>query len=233
MPTSSAEEPTSQPPQTTQPRTITAKAPRLIKPGIFAFPPNRDTLGATSYFIVEKSGNTLLDCPAWNPLNQEFIQNKGGVRWLFVTHRNGMAKVPEIQASWNCEVIIQEQEAYLLPEVEVTSFPDEHTFASHFLALWTPGYTPGSSCLYYNALGGVLFSGRHLLPNIQGQLLPLRTSKTFHWPRQLRSVKKLRNRFSTQTLAYICPGANTGFLRGKSCIEDAYEYLAKLDLEAI
>ncbi|MGB5968893.1 MAG: MBL fold metallo-hydrolase [Spirulinaceae cyanobacterium] len=233
MPTSSSEEPTSQPPQISQHPTKTAKAPRLVKPGIFAFPPNRDTLGATSYFIVEKLGNILLDCPPWNSINQEFVQNKGGVRWLFVTHRNGMAKVPEIQAFFHCEVIIQEQEAYLLPEVEVTSFQDEYVFAPNFLALWTPGYTPGSSCLYYNALGGVLFSGRHLLPNTQGQLSPLHTPKTFHWPRQLRNVQKLRDRFSPQTLAYICPGANTGFLRGNSCIEDGYEHLAELDLEVI
>ena len=233
MPTSSPEEPTSQPPQIPQHSNIKGKAPHLVKPGIFAFPPNRDTLGATSYFIVEKSGNILLDCPSWNQINQEFIQKQGGVRWLFVTHRNGMAKVAEIQAACNCEVIVQEQEAYLLPEVKVTSFQDEYVFSPNFLALWTPGYTPGSSCLYYNAMGGVLFSGRHLLPNPQGQLLPLRTPKTFHWPRQLRSIKKLRDRFSQETLTSIFPGANTGFLRGNRCIEDVYNYLANLDLDSI
>ncbi|MEO1342114.1 MAG: MBL fold metallo-hydrolase, partial [Cyanobacteria bacterium J06635_13] len=50
------------------------KVPRLIMPRIFAFAPNRDTLGATSYLIVDKTGNILLDCPANNEANQQFIQ---------------------------------------------------------------------------------------------------------------------------------------------------------------
>jgi hypothetical protein len=71
-----------------------------------------------------------------------------------------------------------------------------------------------------------------LLPNQQGEPVPLRTSKTFHWLRQLRSVQSLIDRFTPATLAYICPGANTGYLRGKRAIDQAYERLARLDLAA-
>ena len=74
--------------------------------------------------------------------------------------------------------------------------------------------------------------GRHLLPNQQGDPVPLRISKTFHWPRQIDSVRQLCDRFSTETLQAICPGANTGFLRGERWIDRAYERLMLLDLEA-
>lgn len=210
------------------------KAPRLVLEGIFAFPPNRETLGATSYFIVENSANILIDCPAWNQTNQEFLHQQGGVRWLFLTHRGGISKdVDKIQSEFNCEVVIQEQEAYLLPEVPHTAFEQELTLNSNFQAIWTPGVSPGSSCLYYEQQGGVLFTGRHLLPNTEGKPVPLRTAKTFHWWRQLKSIEKLQTRFSASTLSYLCPGANTGFLRGERVIENAYFHLTALNLEAL
>lgn len=210
------------------------KSPRQILPGIFAFAPNRDTLGATSYFIVNKSGNILLDCPAWNETNQEFIEAQGGITYLTITHRGGIGKqVQEMQAALNCQVIIQEQEAYLLPEVQVTSFVDNWTLEIDLELIWTAGYSPGSSCLYAQRQGGILFTGRHLLPTSPTAIAPLRTAKTFHWWRQLDNLAKLRDRFAENTLQYLLPGANTGYLRGKGYIDHGYQQLTALDLSAL
>ena len=210
------------------------KSPRSILPGIFAFTPNRDTLGATSYLIVDKSKNILLDCPPWNQVNQEFIQSHGGIDLLVITHRGGMGnKIQQIQQTLDCEVIVQEQEAYLLPEVTVTSFTDSLIISSDFELIWTPGHSPGSTCLYWQQQGGILFTGRHLLPKSQTEIVPLRTAKTFHWRRQLNSIAKLCHRFDRQTLRYILPGANTGYLRGTGYIDHAYEQLQQLNLPAL
>ena len=210
------------------------KPPRLILPGIFAFSPNRDTLGGTAYFIVNKSGNILVDCPGWNGINQDFLLNNGGVSRLVITHRGGIGKqVSQMQELLGCEVIIQEQEAYLLPEVKVTSFADNFALTPEIELIWTSGHSPGSACLYWENLGGVLFSGRHLLPTAPDRIMPLRTAKTFHWWRQLRNITKLCDRFNESTLKYIIPGANTGLLRGKGYIEESYQKLANLDMEAL
>ena len=210
-----------------------AKPPRSILPGIFAFTPNRDTLGATSYLIVDKIGNILLDCPAWNQANQEFIQSRGGVNFLIISHRGGIGKsVMQISQALDCQVIIQEQEAYLLPEVEVTPFSDRYTISPDLEIFWTPGHSPGSSCLYWQQ-EGVLFTGRHLLPKSQTEIAPLRTAKTFHWWRQLDNIAKLRDRFNPETLKFILPGANTGYLRGIGYVDNAYEKLSTLDLTAL
>ena len=210
------------------------KSPRSILPGILAFAPNRDTLGATSYLIVNKSGNILLDCPAWNETNQNFLQSQGGVKSLIITHRGGIGKrVLEMQKTLDCQIIIQEQEAYLLPEVEVTSFAENLIIDSDFELIWTPGHSPGSSCLYWQQEGGILFTGRHLLPKSRTEIAPLRSAKTFHWWRQLNSIAKLRDRFSANALNYILPGANTGYLRGEGYIADAYQKLSALDLDAL
>lgn len=216
-----------------EPQSSSPKQPRIVLEGqpytIFAFPPNRDTLGGTAYLIVGEA-NILIDCPAWDETNQHFIQSQGGVQWLFLTHRGAIGKVKEIQQTLGCQVVIQEQEAYLLPDLTPTQFQQTFRFGPDCEAIWTSGHSPGSACLYLNAYGGVLFTGRHLLPNQQGNPVPLRIAKTFHWPRQLRNVQSLIDRFSPESLNFICPGANTGFLRGKRAIDQAYQRLIALDL---
>ena len=210
------------------------KVPRLIMPGIFAFAPNRDTLGGTSYLIVDKIGNILLDCPAWTEANRQFICDRGGVKSLVISHRGGIGKnVLEIQQTLDCQVIVQEQEAYLLPETTVTPFADTLALGSNLELIWTPGHSPGSSCLYSAEEGGILFTGRHLLPKSPEEIAPLRTAKTFHWWRQLDSISQLRDRFDAGSLNYFLPGANTGYLRGKGYLDRAYRQLEQLDLFAL
>ena len=198
---------------------------------IFAFAPNRDTLGGTAYLIVENQENILIDCPIWDEANQAFLQAQGGVRWLFMTHRGGIGKARAIQTALGCDIVIQEQEAYLLPGLKVTSFAQDFIFSPHSRALWTAGHSPGSACLYH-APSGILFSGRHLLPDRAAQPMPLRTAKTFHWPRQLRNVQRLLDQFTPATLRLICPGASIGMLRGETAIDHPYEKLAQLNLVA-
>lgn len=182
---------------------------------LFAFSPNRDTLGGTSYFLRTDQGNILIDCPGLEPINQEFINAYGGIRWLFITHRTAIGKAIEFQKIFNCSIIIQEQEAYLLPGLNVTTFSDYLLITEQLQVIWTPGHSPGSSCLYYRDLEGILFSGRHLLPDPQGKAALLRTSKTFHWLRQVKSMQILSDRLSSEPIKYVCPGANIGYLRGK------------------
>jgi glyoxylase-like metal-dependent hydrolase (beta-lactamase superfamily II) len=227
-------------PPTPEISAISAKPPQLVCDRLYAFPPNRESLGGTAYFLEHPEGNLLIDCPSW-PGALEFLANQAPIRWLILTHRTAHARVLAIQQALDCDVIVQEQEAYLLPDVRTTAFADRLILATDsnnqpdLEVIWTCGYSPGSACLYW-AEGKTLFTGRHLMPTIAGELAPLRTAKTFHWPRQLRSVAALRDRFSPdgqEPLEQICPGASIGFLRGKFAIDRAAERLAELDLEAL
>jgi glyoxylase-like metal-dependent hydrolase (beta-lactamase superfamily II) len=209
------------------------KQPQVVFENVWAFPPNRHTLGGTAYLIVENQGNILVDCPANDPAILDFLAQRGGIRWLFLTHRGGRGEVKAMQQHFNFPVVVQEQEAYLLPDCKITAFAQELKLTPEISLLWTPGHSPGSSCLYYSGWGGILFSGRHLLPNAQGEVTPLRTAKTFHWPRQLKSARLILDAFCPQTLSHICPGANTGFLRGQRTMGDAYQQLAQLDLDLL
>ena len=228
------------------------KQPQAALESAFAFSPNRATLGGTSYLILgnhavdaappreslqaplgtgnalPSNGNCLVDCPPWDENTRAFLHQQGGVRWFVITNRDaiaGLKIVREVQTEFQCQIVIHEQEAYLLPGLDLTPFRREKAIADDLQVIWTPGYSPGSSCVYLNRHGGVLFSGRHLLPTPTGQLHPQRHSKTFHWPRQLKSLEALRSRFTTETLRYCCPGANVGFLRGKKVVIAPYEHL--------
>ncbi len=197
----------------------TPKPPTEILPGIFAFAPNRDTLGGTAYAILTPIGNMSIDSPDWNDVNRQFWHDRGGINWLVITHRGGIGQTPKIATEFGCETIVQEQEAYLLPELKVTTFRHNLNINDSIHAIWTPGHSPGSACIYYAGSGGVLFTGRHLLPNALGEAVPLKTAKTFHWHRQLRSVDAIWAQFpACAPLSHICPGANRGLLRGKGTI---------------
>lgn len=290
------------------------KPPQAVFDSIYAFPPNRDTLGGTAYFIVGNSinpadsadhnglpanssnssvpsahqptgfkqptddptqsvdgltnptdpsdhqpahrlpGNILIDCPPWHEETADFLAQHGGVRWWIFTHRSSFGPLQTVRAlhrafstpattleegepaaqsaAARCELVVQEQEAYLLPNLPVTTFREEVTLSPELRVIWTPGHTPGSACVWLDRAGGILFSGRHLLPTPQGELMPLKTAKTFHWFRQLRSVQALIDRFSPARLAHCCPGASVGFLRGALSVDRAYERLTTLNLAA-
>ena len=223
----------------------TLKLPQSVFAGdtvAYAFPPNRETLGGTAYLIPHRATpdsnplsrkNILVDCPAWTEANIDFIAQQGGIKWLVITHRGGSSRVREWQGHFDCDVVLQEQEAYLLPQVDMQTFHHDLMLTPTHRLLWTPGHSPGSVCLYSSVLGGILFTGRHILPTRQGLATPLRVSKTFHWPRQLRHVQRLLTEFTPQTLSYICPGANIGFLRGRRFIDGAYDKLAVLDFQEL
>ncbi|ACA99527.1 MULTISPECIES: hypothetical protein [Cyanophyceae] len=201
------------------------KPPRKLFEDIYAFAPNRETLGGTAYFIAKAGGGLLVDCPPWHPETLNFLQAQGGVKTLYITQRAAISnQVAKIQQALGCAIVIQEQEAYLIPEADVTPFRDDWQDGD-FRGIWTPGFSPGASCLYYGQWGGCLFTGRHLLPNQKGEILALRTAKTFHWGRQLKGIEKLIEIFENQPLKYLLPAANTGFLRGTGYLTGAYPKL--------
>ncbi len=203
-----------------------------VDPAVYAFPPNRETLGGTAYFLAQH--NILIDAPAWNEENLQFLRDCGGVKLWVMTHRGGFGKqVAKMAQQLGVKVVVQEQEAYLLPEVDCQTFHHNQTLSEGCDVIWTPGHSPGSACIYYASHGGMLFTGRHLLSDRAGNPTPLRIAKTFHWPRQMRSVQVLRDRFSVETLSWICPGASIGMLRGKGAIDQAFARLGAIDLEAL
>jgi len=127
-------------------------------------------------------------------------------------------------------VLVQEQEAYLLPGVaELGCFGRDHLLAAGVRLLWTPGVSPGSCVLHLATPGwDGLFCGRLLLPVGPGQLAPLRTADCFHWPRQLASLERLRQWLPAGSPAWIATGGGLGALRGGTLVEGGAALLEAL-----
>ena len=112
-------------------------------------------------------------------------------------------------------VLVQEQEAYLLPGLtSLDSFVDQHTTAAWRLLLGTPGPTAGSCVVFAPDSWNVLFCGRLLIPVAFVQLASLADWLTFYWPLQLRSLQKLRQWIPSDSRPALAYAAPLGALRG-------------------
>lgn len=212
-----------------------SKEPQLVLRSIYAFPPNRYTLGGTAYLIVKNQGNILIDCPIWDADTAEFIHRLGGISQIILTHRGGLSEqLPKIASALSCTVVVQEQEAYLVSQsIPKQTFHKEMTWEDGDRLFWTPGHSPGTCCYYHAQENGILFTGRHLVPNKAGEPTPLKTPKTFHWKRQLNNVERLKQEFNQDSLKYIMPGANLGRLRGDKFIDQAFDKLRGLKMDCL
>ena len=211
-----------------QPEPEAGRPPREVRPGLWLFAPNRDTQGGSSWLLARPEGDLLIDCPAITQANLDFLAERGGGGTVVLTSREGHGRCRHVQDATGWPVLVQEQEAYLLPTVQgVVPFGSEHKLAPGIRLLWTPGPTPGACVLHaQGSWGDLLFCGRLLLPVGPGALAPLRTPRCFHWPRQLASIDKLRDWLPAGSPDWMACGGGLGALRGAALV-------AALDLAAL
>jgi glyoxylase-like metal-dependent hydrolase (beta-lactamase superfamily II)/ferredoxin len=144
-------------------------------PGVDAFPdPIADgvfscgftaesSFGAWSYLVTRSSGNVLVDSPrAAEPLLKR-LGDLGGVRYMFLSHRDDVADHAAFERRFGCQRILHERdvtagtrgvERKLAGQDPVPLGPD-------LLAIPVPGHTPGSAVLLYRET--FLFTGDHLM----------------------------------------------------------------------
>lgn len=175
-----------------------------VAPGIEAFPEPlaRDvyycgfaaesSFGASSYLILRPGGNVLVDSPrAARPLYRR-LHELGGVRFMFLTHRDDVADHQAFRKEFGCERILHT--ADLSPctdDVEHRLNGREPIrLAEDLLAVPVPGHTPGSTALLYR--NEFLFSGDHLWwSQTRGRLHASRCVNWYSWDEQVRSLGRL------------------------------------------
>ena len=172
------------------------RPPQQLRDDLWLFPPNRDSQGGSSWWLDLDPEPVLVDCPPLTEASLTALRQLAGTRSprILLTSREGHGRLRRVQERLGWPVLVQEQEAYLLPNVEpLDTFAQEHTTVSGLRLLWTPGPTPGSCVVFSPAPNELLFCGRLLTPWAPGQLAPMRHARTFHWPRQLNSLARLRS----------------------------------------
>jgi len=186
--------------------------PHQLKDGIWVFPPNYHCNSGLSWWIECDPEPVLVDCP---PVNKATIQllkalSLGRNCQIILTNRESHGGISELQDELGWSVLVQEQEAYLLPGLDrLKTFSNDYLTSSGLRLLWTPGPTPGSCVVYAPSPWNVLFCGRLLIPLKSNQLIALHTRRTFHWTRQQKSLVKLREWIPRDSSPLLVSGAGS------------------------
>jgi glyoxylase-like metal-dependent hydrolase (beta-lactamase superfamily II) len=149
------------------------------------------SFGGNSYFVEHPAGNWLVDSPRYvERLAREF-EARGGIRHIFLTHRDDVADAAKWAARFHAERIIHRLELAAQPGAErVIEGTDPIELVPEFWAIPTPGHTAGHCVLLFDSR--FLFSGDHLWWSREGaRLTASREVCWFSWPRQIASLARL------------------------------------------
>ena len=180
-----------------------ADFPMELAPGVcFCGFNSHKSFGGNSYFVEHPDGNWLIDSPRYvEPLAGEF-RKRGGIRYIFLTHRDDVAEASKWAARFHAIRIIHRLELAAQPGAErvIEGFhPVE--LAAGFLAIPTPGHTRGHCALLYR--DQFLFSGDHIWwSRVRGRLTASREVCWHSWREQVASVALL-NGYSFE---WVLPG---------------------------
>jgi glyoxylase-like metal-dependent hydrolase (beta-lactamase superfamily II) len=194
------------------------RPPQQIRADLWLFPPNRDCRGGSSWWLDVDPEPVLIDCPPLTEATIAALKQLAAARQprILLTSREGHGRLRRLQERLDWPVLVQEQEAYLLPGVHpLETFSEESVTVSGLRLLWTPGPTPGHAVVHAPGPVNVLFCGRLLVPVAQDRLAPLRHRRTFHWPRQQRSLQRLCDWLPPESSPSLASGAGLGALRGR------------------
>ncbi len=172
--------------------------------GVAAFPERVDenvsfcgftadsSFGAWSYFIERPEGNVLVDSPrAAGPLLAA-LERRGGVRMMFLTHRDDVADHEAFRKRFGCERVIHADDVTTRTRDVETKLSGRESVAlsPDLLVIPTPGHTRGHAVLLYR--DRYLFTGDHLAwSRRRGSLVAFRDACWYSWAEQVRSIERL------------------------------------------
>jgi glyoxylase-like metal-dependent hydrolase (beta-lactamase superfamily II)/ferredoxin len=119
------------------------------------------SFGANSFFIEHPEGNWLVDSPRYLKHLVEAFERKGGITYIFLTHKDDVADAEKYAAHFGAKRIIHRADIEAAPNAEwVIEGADSIQVMPQFQIIPVPGHTEGSMALLYKAR--FLFTGDHL-----------------------------------------------------------------------
>ena len=173
-----------------------------LKPAIAAYPEriednvffcgfaSRHSYGAASYLIVRPEGNVLVDSPRFAGPLIERLEALGGVRWMFLTHRDDVADHDQFHRRFRCERILHRDDALGLDLERMPAGRNPVELDRDLVAVPVPGHTRGHMVLLYRQK--FLFTGDHLAwSDARNRLIAFRSVTWYSWSEQTRSMERL------------------------------------------
>ena len=177
--------------------------PLLLAPRVFYCGFNsRKSFGGNSYFVEHRDGNWLIDSPRYVEYLARQFTERGGVRYIFLTHRDDVADADRWAARFGATRIIHRLELASQPAAErVIDGREAVEVEPGFLAIPTPGHTRGHCVLLHD--DQFLFTGDHIAWSRERRCLTASRDVCWHsWREQVKSVEKL-DRYSFE---WVLPG---------------------------
>jgi glyoxylase-like metal-dependent hydrolase (beta-lactamase superfamily II)/ferredoxin len=141
--------------------------------------------GAQSYLLVRREGHVLIDSPRFAAPLVRRIEELGGIRWMFLTHRDDVADHARFRERFGCERIIHRDDAVIEAEILLEG---DREIAPGLRIIHVPGHTRGSCVLLVD--DEYLFTGDHLWA-WEGRLEMGRNVSWYSWSEQKKSLRKL------------------------------------------
>lgn len=119
------------------------------------------SFGANSFFIHHPEGNWLIDSPRYIKHLVEAFEQKGGIRFIFLTHEDDVADAGRYAERFGAVCLIHRADAAAAPFARrIIDGTTAQRLEPEFQVIPVPGHTPGSQALLYKER--FLFTGDHL-----------------------------------------------------------------------
>lgn len=154
------------------------------------------SFGAWSYLITrppDEGGNVLIDSPRFATQLIKKIRSMGGVRTMFLTHRDDVADHRRFAQEFGCRRIMHVDDGAERLGIEQPVDKDGPVQIDRdLLAIPVPGHTRGHMVLLYKSR--FLFTGDHLAWSPRRKTLTaFRSACWYSWTEQTRSMERLLN----------------------------------------
>jgi glyoxylase-like metal-dependent hydrolase (beta-lactamase superfamily II) len=162
-----------------------------------------NSFGAASYLIRRPEGNVLVDSPRFTPPLVKRLEEMGGIRYLYLTHRDDVADHQKYAEHFGCKRILHSDDVTSgTRDVEMQLTGSEAMqLEPDLLIIPVPGHTKGHTVLLYN--NKFLFTGDHLAWSDQlDQLIAFRRACWYSWSELCKSMQKLAN----YSFEWVLPG---------------------------
>jgi glyoxylase-like metal-dependent hydrolase (beta-lactamase superfamily II)/ferredoxin len=179
------------------------------------------SFGGNSYFIKHGQGNWLIDSPKFLPHLARQFEERGGIRYIFLTHQDDVADAAKYAEKFGSQRIIHTEDRRAQPDAEILiqgTTPTE--LQPGFEIIPTPGHTKGHCVLLYK--NKFLFTGDHLWWRRKRRQLGASESVAWYsWARQTESMEKLL-RFNFE---WVLPGHGERIKRSAGEMKDQLKRL--------
>lgn len=156
--------------------------------------------GAAAWLIRRPGGNVLVDSPRAASTLMTRLEELGGVRYMFLSHRDDVADHQAFHDHFGCERIVHRAEHVGGAEIVIDGNAP-HVLADDLLVVPVPGHTRGSAVLIYRDT--YAFTGDHVwATDEQDGLEAGRSVCWYSWPEQKKSMARL----AEHRFRWVLPG---------------------------